>query len=183
VERREVTLVVVQEAWRAGAPVAPPWPGMRFLEGDGELAVWIRDTTGWPRVERLATWRQTVFLGGLAIHSVHLDPYGVAAPVEQLQILAERLPIGDNVVLGDFNLAPRPVDGIYGTSPSRFTSARERRAFAELLAARELAGGCHGWRPTRVHAEQTEPRVRIVLSVRHRAAAGILADDERGRGA
>lgn len=137
-ERRKVTLVVVHEAWRAGAPVAPWWPGMRFVDGDAELAAWIRDTAGWPRVERPATWWQTVVVEGLAIHSVHLDPNRGAARVEQLQILAERLPTGDNVVLGDFNLAPRPVDGIYGTTPSRFTSARERRAFAELLGEREL---------------------------------------------
>jgi hypothetical protein len=143
-ERREVTLVVVQEGWRAGAPVPAPPPGMRFLDGDAELAVWIRGTSGWPRVERPSTWWQSVFVGELAIHSVHLDPDGVATRVEQLQILAERLPTGDNVVLGDFNLAPRPVDGIYGTSPSRFTSAGERRAFAELLAGRALADATAG---------------------------------------
>jgi hypothetical protein len=143
-ERREVTLVVVQEGWRAGAPVPAPLPGMRFLDGDAELAVWIRGSTGAPRVERAATWWQTVLVGELAIHSVHLDPYGVATRVKQLQILAERLPTGDNVVLGDFNLAPRPVDGIYGASPSGFTAAGERRAFAELLAGRALADATAG---------------------------------------
>ena len=122
---------------------APP-PEMRFLDGDAELAVWIRGTTGWPRVERPATWWQTVLVGKLAIHSVHLDPGSVATRVEQLQILAEGLPTGDNIVLGDFNLAPRPVDGIYGTSPSRFTAAGERRAFAELLARRALADATAG---------------------------------------
>ena len=53
-ERREVTLVVVQEGWRAGAPA--PLPGMRFLGGDAEVAAWIRTTTGETRVERPATW-------------------------------------------------------------------------------------------------------------------------------
>lgn len=137
-ERREVALVVVQEGWRAGASVPAPPPGMRFLDGDAELAAWICGTAGWRRVERSATWWQTVLVGELAIHSVHLDPNRVATRIEQLQTLAERLPDDDNIVLGDFNLAPRPVDGIYGTSPSRFTSARERRAFAELLARRAL---------------------------------------------
>jgi hypothetical protein len=50
---------------------------------------------------------QTVFVDDLAIHSVHLNPYSAARRVAQLQILAERLPTGYNVVLGDFNLAPR----------------------------------------------------------------------------
>jgi hypothetical protein len=143
-ERREVTLVVVQEGWRAGAPVPDRLPGMRFLDGDAELAVWIRGATGWPRVERAARWWQTVLVGELAIHSVHLDPIRGATRVEQLQLLAERLPTRDNVVLGDFNLAPRPVDGIYGGSPSGFTAAGERRAFAELLAGRALADATAG---------------------------------------
>ena len=86
--------------------------------------------------------------GELAFHSVHLDPYGVTTRVEQFQILAERLPNGANVVLGDFNLAPRPVDGIYGASPSRFTSAGERRAFAELLAGRALADATAATHPS-----------------------------------
>ena len=51
-ERREVTLVVVQEAWRAGGPAPPPPPGMQFLEGDAELAAWIRDGIDRPRVDR-----------------------------------------------------------------------------------------------------------------------------------
>jgi hypothetical protein len=138
-ERRGVSLVVVQEAWRTGGPVPPPLPGMQALEGDAELVAWIRDGLGRPRVDRCAEWWQTVLVGDLAIHSVHLDPYSAARRVAQLQILAERLPTADNVVLGDFNLAPRSVDGIYGTSPSRFTSGGERRAFAELLAAHGLA--------------------------------------------
>jgi hypothetical protein len=138
-ERREVTLVVVQEGWRAGGSVPPPPPGMLFLDGDAALAAWIREGIGRPRVHRSEAWWQTVLLGHLAIHSVHLDPYTAAKRIEQLQILAERLPTGDIIVLGDFNLAPRLVDGIYGTLPSRFTSAGERRAFAEVLATRGLA--------------------------------------------
>jgi hypothetical protein len=138
-ERREVTLVVVQEGWRAGGRVPPPPPGMLFLEGDAELAAWIREGIGRPRVDRPEAWWQTVFLGDRAFHSVHLDPYSAAKRIEQLQTLAERLPTGNNVVVGDFNLAPRLVDGIYGTSPSRFTSVGERRAFAEVLTAHGLA--------------------------------------------
>jgi hypothetical protein len=138
-EHREVTLVVVQEPWRAGAPAPPAPRGMRFLEGDGELAAWIREGTDRPRVDRPEAWWQRVLVGGLAIHSVYLDPSRATRRVQQLQILVGGLPTGDNVVLGDFNLAPRLVDGIYGTSPSRFTSAGERRAFAELLAAHRLA--------------------------------------------
>ena len=81
--------------------------GMQFLDGDAALAASSRDGIGRPRVDRPEEWWQTVFVDDLAIDSVHLNPYSAARRVAQLQILAERLPTGYNVVLGDFNLAPR----------------------------------------------------------------------------
>jgi endonuclease/exonuclease/phosphatase (EEP) superfamily protein YafD len=137
-ERHGVTLALVQEAWRVGASVAPRLPGMKLLGGDHALAVWVREAAGRLVVERPAGWWQTVLAGELVIHSVHLDPYSAAMRVEQLRTLAEQLPVGPNLVLGDFNLAPRSVDGMYGTSVSEFTTARERHAFAELLKDRGL---------------------------------------------
>jgi hypothetical protein len=40
---------------------------------------------------------------------------------------------GNTVVLGDFNLAPRQQDGLYGDKPSRYTARWEREAFEALL--------------------------------------------------
>jgi hypothetical protein len=179
-ERRQVTLALVQEAWRAGGPVPPPPPGMRFLAGDAQLAAWIREGVGRPRVGRPAEWWQTVFVGDLAMHCVHLDPYVAARRVEQLQILAERLPSGDNVVLGDFNLAPRVVDGVYGTSPSRFTSPGERRAFAELLAARRLADATAGDPPEftlsrRIRGSESSFRCDLALLPASWPATSVMA--------
>jgi hypothetical protein len=182
-QRRGVMLVVVQEAWRAGGPVPPPPPGMRFLEGDPELAAWIRDGFGQPRVGRREAWWQTVFLGALAIHSVHLDPYSAARRVEQLEVLGDQLPAGDNVVIGDFNLAPRSVDGMYGTLPSRFTSARERRAFGELLAARELADATAGDSPEftfsrRISGSESSFRCDLALLPASWHTCGVVAAHE-----
>ena len=103
-ERRDLTLVVGVARRRAWP--APP-SGMQFLDGDAALAASSRDGIGRPRVDRPGEWWQTVFVDDLAIDSVHLNPYSAARRVAQLQILAERLLTGYNVVLGDFNLAPR----------------------------------------------------------------------------
>jgi hypothetical protein len=58
-EGRGVTLALVQEAWRVGAPVAPRLPGMKLLGGDHELAVWACEAGGRLVVERRAEWWQT----------------------------------------------------------------------------------------------------------------------------
>ena len=100
-ERRELTLVV--GVARRRARPAPP-SGMQFLDGDAALAASSHDGIGRPRVDRP---RGVVADCDLAIHSVHLNPYSAARRVAQLQILAERLPTGYNVVVGDFNLARR----------------------------------------------------------------------------
>jgi hypothetical protein len=146
-ERRGVTLVLVQEAWRVGAPAPPRLPGMKLLGGDHELAVWVREGAGRLVLERPAEWWQTVLADERLIHSLHLDPYSGAMRVEQLQTLAEQLPVGPNLVLGDFNLASRSVDGMYGTSVSEFTTTRERHALAELLEDRCLLDAMASDRP------------------------------------
>ena len=99
---------------------------MQFLDGDAALAASSRDGIGRPRVDRPGEWWQTVFVDDLAIHSVHLNPYSAARRVAQLQILAERLPTGYNVVLGDFNLAPRL--GVGQTVAARQDRGRPRGA-------------------------------------------------------
>jgi hypothetical protein len=136
--RREVELVLVQEAWR-GRKDQVLVPGMGFVAGDAELAVWVREGRATPQVERPAGWWQTVYVGAFALHSGHLDPYASAARVQQLNTLtadlaADRL----NIALGDFNLAPRPLDGRFGNQFSTFTSVRERNAFARLLDSHGL---------------------------------------------
>ena len=42
---------------------------------------------------------------------------------------------GPTLIVGDFKLAPRLEDGVFGTSPSKFTGAGERKAFRALLTA------------------------------------------------
>ena len=50
------------------------------------------------------------------------------------QIEAELLRdgIGAGIVIGDFNLAARPQDGIFGSIPSKFTSPRGTEGTGEL---------------------------------------------------
>jgi len=52
------------------------------------------------------------------------------------QTFFERLaqkPARHRLIVGDFNMAPRPKDGTYGDQESTWTGARERTAFSRLL--------------------------------------------------
>jgi endonuclease/exonuclease/phosphatase family metal-dependent hydrolase len=138
-DRHAVTLVVVQEGWRGARDKQAILPGMTFVAGDAELAIWIRPGHVLQRTDRPAHWWQMCHFGDVAIHSVHLDPYASAARVQQLRTLAADLdPDACNIVLGDFNLAPRPSDGRFGDSHSAFTSASERSEFAKLMHRHNL---------------------------------------------
>ncbi len=90
-------------------------------------------------VQDRETWGQTIRLDGdVLVHHVHLAPSSGSERAAQLADLAALDPGRMKVVVGDFNLAPRPEDGVFGDSPSTFTSASERRALAGLVAGQGL---------------------------------------------
>jgi endonuclease/exonuclease/phosphatase family metal-dependent hydrolase len=136
--RRRLALLVVQEPWRGSRSTAVSLPGWSLVAGDSRLAVWT------PHGQRLQTsrpyaWWATVRLQHCQLHSVHLDPYASSARAAQLQVLTASLDAAArHVILGDFNLAPRPADGRYGEVASTFTSAAERAAFRALLDRHRL---------------------------------------------
>jgi hypothetical protein len=132
-QRRRLALLVVQEPWRGSRTTAVSLPDWSLLAGDARLAVWMAQGSAlW--ATRPHGWWLTVHLPHCQLHSVHLDPYTSAARATQLRALTETLdPAARHVIVGDFNLAPRPADGRYGEIASRFTSAAERAAFRALL--------------------------------------------------
>jgi SAM-dependent methyltransferase len=140
--REGVDLVFAQEAWRVGREGVVEIPDMVLVEGDAELAVWVRVGLEAPATTRAAPWWQIAHVGETTVHSVHLDPYSSSGRVEQLDALADEIPRGDRIlIVGDFNLAPRPCDGVYGSEPSTFTSQAERDAFSRLLTTHALVDG------------------------------------------
>jgi 2-polyprenyl-3-methyl-5-hydroxy-6-metoxy-1,4-benzoquinol methylase len=71
----------------------------------------------------------------MAVHNVYLSPYSARDRRELLKQIERDLQTGagPTIVVGDFNIAPRPEDGMFGTAPSTFTSTGERLALASLL--------------------------------------------------
>ncbi len=68
----------------------------------------------------------------LVIDNVYLPYDSKTARKHQIEGLANR-PNSPRLVLGDFNMAPRPQDGRFGAGESNWTGVGERRAFDALL--------------------------------------------------
>ncbi|WP_020391215.1 methyltransferase domain-containing protein [Kribbella catacumbae] len=109
--------------------------GYHQVTGERSLTVWTRDRSG-VAVTDLDTWQQTVDVRGTRLRNVHLAPSSGQERARQLAAMTAAP--GADVVMGDFNLAPRPADGRYGDQPSKFTSAAERAALAGLLGKADL---------------------------------------------
>lgn len=88
-------------------------------------------------------WTQ-VNLSDLRAHGIYLDASVPKNRVALLRELASTLGRDSatgarhDVLLGDFNLAPEPRDGLYDGQPSGFTTAGEREALKALQGARDL---------------------------------------------
>ncbi len=78
---------------------------------------------------------------GVCAHNVYLSPSSSAERRALLKDLARAIREAEAnaiVITGDFNLAPRLQDGLFGNQPSTFTKPPERRAFEDLLASASL---------------------------------------------
>ncbi len=129
-------LLIVQEPWHPNCVSMPSLAGYRLVECTVLLAAWIQSNGPEPRAENGSERWQIFHFPGLVVHHVYLSPHSSKERREQLTSLRLLIDRGcHNVVLGDFNLAPRPQDGLFGDRPSSFTERSERRAFNELLTS------------------------------------------------
>ncbi|KMO96015.1 methyltransferase domain-containing protein [Streptomyces roseus] len=132
----DVAVMVAQEPYKPAARRPPLLPGYVFAGGDGHLATWVREGIATPAVSAPTGWAQRVEVGWLTVLQVHLDAYTSAARTTQLGELATLTAAEGGrplLICGDFNLAPRPQDGLYDGEVSGFTADTERKALQHLL--------------------------------------------------
>lgn len=132
----DVAVIVAQEPYKPAERRPPLLPGYVFAGGDGHLATWVREDIATPAVSAPTGWAQRVELGWLTVLQVHLDAYTSAARATQLGELAALAAAEGGrplLICGDFNLAPRPQDGLYDGEVSGFTADTERKALQHLL--------------------------------------------------
>ncbi|MFF3087619.1 methyltransferase domain-containing protein [Streptomyces nojiriensis] len=137
----DIAVIVAQEAYKPADRRPPLVHGYVFAGGDGHLATWVREDIATPTVSAPTAWAQRVELGWLTVVQVHLDSYTSAARAAQLGELAALAAAEGGrplLICGDFNLAPRPQDGLYDGEVSGFTADTERQALQYLLRSARL---------------------------------------------
>ncbi|MEV0875879.1 MULTISPECIES: endonuclease/exonuclease/phosphatase family protein [Streptomyces] len=136
-----VKIVLAQEPFKPADRTPPALGGFVCAGGDGHLAAWVSEDLAPPAVSSLAPWVQRVELEWLVVLHVHLDAYGGASRAAQLAELAAMTTAEKGrplLVCGDFNLAPRAADGLFGEETSTFTTEAERQALQQLTRVASL---------------------------------------------
>ncbi|MFF0220075.1 methyltransferase domain-containing protein [Streptomyces vinaceus] len=171
----DVAVIVAQEPYKPADRRPPLLPGYVFAGGDGHLATWVREDIATPAVSAPTGWAQRVELGWLTVLQVHLDAYTSAARTAQLGELAALAAAEGGrplLICGDFNLAPRPQDGLYDGEVSGFTADTERKALLHLLQTAWLVDTTS----TGAEAEFTFERLFTGKLSRFRCDLALLSD-------
>lgn len=145
-----VKILLAQEAFKPIDRTPPTIGGFTFVGGDGGLATWISEDLLRPAVSSPRPWVQRVELEWLVVLQVHLDAYTGTNRTAQLTELAEMADAEQGrplLICGDFNLAPRLEDGMFGDEPSAFTSEAERTALRHLMQSAGLVDTTAGETP------------------------------------
>ncbi|MFF5728059.1 methyltransferase domain-containing protein [[Kitasatospora] papulosa] len=136
-----VKAVLAQEPYKPADRMPPALTGFTLAGGDGHLAFWISEDLAQPTVSSPRQWVQRTELDWLVVLQVHLDAYAGAARAAQLTELADLAAAEHQrplMICGDFNLAPRPEDGLYGAQTSTFTTGAERATLQQLTKIARL---------------------------------------------
>jgi hypothetical protein len=138
---RNAEVLLAQEPFRPADRTPPVLPGFVFAGGDGRLATWISEDLTSPATVSPNGWVQRVELEWLTVFQVHLDAYAASSRAAQLATLTEMAAAEAGrplLICGDFNLAPRLEDGLFGDRPSTFTTEVERGRLRRLMRAAAL---------------------------------------------
>ncbi|MFF4557710.1 methyltransferase domain-containing protein [Streptomyces sp. NPDC001422] len=139
--KHNVKIVLAQEPYKPADRTPPRLAGFTFAGGDGHLAVWAGEDLAPPAVSSPAPWVQRIELEWLVVLQVHLDAHGAASRASQLAELTTLATAESGrplLVCGDFNLAPRPADGLFGEQTSAFTTEAERTLLYRLMQVTNL---------------------------------------------
>lgn len=169
-----VQLMLAQEPFKPADRMPPVPVGFRFAGGDGRLGAWVREDLAAPAVSSPRPWVQRVEVEWLLVLQVHLDAHGSAARTAQLGELAALAEAEDGrplLVCGDFNLSPRPQDGLFGAETSTFTTEAERTALGRLIRSAGLVDTT-----ARAAPEFTFERVFAGRPSRFRCDLALLSD-------
>lgn len=136
-----VDVLIAQEPWKPVDRAPIDLAGFREVGGDGDLFCWIAEGFAAPPVSRPDSFVQYLELAWLVVCNTYLDCGSTTARASQLHRLRKIITAGSGrptLACGDFNLAPRSVDGLNNGRPSTFNNVTDRAPLAELLTDADL---------------------------------------------
>lgn len=134
--RHRVDVLLAQEPWKSVDAAAPELAGYRPVDGDGDLFCWVAENLVVPPASRPRGFVQRVELGWLTVYNTYLDCRSTMTRGRQLVELRRLLTTDEDrptFACGDFNLAPRAIDGLNNGQHSGFNTQTDRAPFVELL--------------------------------------------------
>jgi Methyltransferase domain/Endonuclease/Exonuclease/phosphatase family len=133
---QRVDVLIGQEPWKPVDRDPLTIAGFRQVGGDGRLYTWISERWEIPSSSRPCDFAQRIELSWLVVLNVYLDAYTTTTRSSQLTELTSILAAEGGrpvVAAGDFNLAPRPADGLTDGRPSSFNNTTDRIPFQRLI--------------------------------------------------
>jgi hypothetical protein len=182
---KRVDVLVAQEPWKPANRDPLTIAGFRQVGGDSRLHAWIAERWEPPSLSRPRDFAQRIELSWLVVLNIYLDAYATATRSAQLIELGSILAAEDGrptVAVGDFNLAPRPSDGLTDGRPSSFNNATDRTPFQRLLDGAELMDATADPIPQftverQRSGKQIQFRCDLALIPRHLASAVVVTHD------
>ncbi len=134
-------LLLIQEPCAHGGQLPQSIGDYRLIGGNTFVATYSAIGVNPPSTVLLDERIQQAELGGVTVCNAYFPHESKGARAQLFRLVAERLNPGEKgaLVLGDFNMAPRPEDGRFGEDEAKnWTGSGERSALKALLAEHDL---------------------------------------------
>jgi SAM-dependent methyltransferase/exonuclease III len=109
--------------------------------GNSKVAYWNHERWRASAPTLYTDYCMQIDMGYIRVLQVYLDAYRQTTRATQLEYLLSVVrsdQLRPTIIVGDFNLAPRPRDGLFGGYPSEFNSDIDRLPFYKLLEQGDL---------------------------------------------
>jgi len=134
-EKNQIDLLLAQEPWNHGNKLPAEFLYYKPLGGNSRVFAWIKEGYGINNMQLPQPYWQIISLDYILINNLYLDAYKRTIRGEQLNIVSKQLAsFGDQpqIIVGDFNIAPSPEDGLTANSPSNFNGPEDRMPLTNL---------------------------------------------------
>ncbi len=134
-------IVVAQEPWRKSSDFNGMFDEFKPIGGNEKVFAWIDSNYEIPSQKLIKEYLQRIELDYVIIYNVYLDAYKQSKRAEQISEIKKCAMHEGNrpiLIVGDFNLAPNPKDGLFNGKSSAFNSEIDRKPFRDLLTKCKL---------------------------------------------